>query len=266
MPSRRPYVGGNWKMNLTRAGAVDHLRALARDDPATAALDVSVFPAFVHLDAAAATLALAQSAVALGAQDCFDKPDGAYTGEISLAMLADLSVSAVLVGHSERRHVIGEDDPLIARKCRAVLDAGMTCVLCVGELLEEREAGHTDAVNDRQTRSALTGVALADPAKLILAYEPVWAIGTGRTATPEDAQAVHARVRALLAELFDTPTADAVRIIYGGSVKPGNAADLFRQPDIDGGLIGGASLDAPDFLAICAAARDARTPHGATTS
>ncbi|RMH25794.1 MAG: triose-phosphate isomerase [Planctomycetota bacterium] len=265
MTTRRPFVGGNWKMNLTREGAVALARALAGDDPASEALEVALFPAFVHLDAVGATLALARSGLALGAQDCYPEPDGAFTGEVSIPMLGDLSVSAVLVGHSERRHIIGEPDDLVARKCRAVLDAGLTCVLCVGETLDERQAGLTDAVNERQARSALQGADLDDPSRLVVAYEPVWAIGTGRTATPEDAQEAHARLRAVLSDLYDADTAESVRIIYGGSVKPGNAAELFSRPGVDGGLIGGASLDARGFLDICAAARGARAAHGATT-
>ncbi len=315
MSARTPFVGGNWKMNLTRHAAVDLLRAIVREDPtgsqpagrmtggsmapiggdartgetpvppqknitgetpvppqkfntggtpvplsASGSIEVAVFPAFVHLDAAAATLALAKSPVALGAQDAWPEPDGAYTGEISIAMLQDLGVSAVLVGHSERRHVVGEAEDLIARKTRAVLDAGVTCVLCVGETLDQRDAGVTDRVNESQTRSALAGVTLADPARLVVAYEPVWAIGTGRTATPADAQAAHARLRAVLADVLGSDAAGAIRIIYGGSVKPDNARELFARPDIDGGLIGGASLDHAGFLTICGSARGA-TPQ-----
>ena len=265
MTLRVPFVGGNWKMNLSRAGAVELARALMRDDPASDQLDVAIFPAFVHLDAAAATRALAKSRVMLGAQDVFPEPDGAYTGEVSIPMLTDLGVTAVLAGHSERRHVIGEPEDLIRRKTRAILDAGLTCVLCVGETLDQREAGLTDEINESQMRSALAGVTPDDPARLVLAYEPVWAIGTGRTATPDDAQSAHARARAILADIFDHATAAAVRIIYGGSVKPGNATELFSQPDIDGGLIGGASLDAASFLDICTAARSAGRATGVTT-
>ena len=291
MSARTPFVGGNWKMNLSRHAAVELLRAIVRDDPTgsqpagritgglqgafggnartgetpvplsgSGDIEVAVFPAFVHLDAAAATLALAKSPVALGAQDAWPESDGAYTGEISIAMLRDLGVTAVLVGHSERRHVIGEAEELIARKTGAVLDAGLTCVLCVGETLEQRDAGATDQVNESQTRSALAGVTLADPARLVVAYEPVWAIGTGRTATPADAQAAHTRLRAVLADVLGADAAGAVRIIYGGSVKPDNARELFACPDIDGGLIGGASLDHAGFLTICGSARGA-TPQ-----
>ena len=199
-------------------------------------------------------LAQADAPIALGAQDAYFQRDGAFTGEVSLAMLADCGVTHVLTGHSERRHVIGESDELVGKKTQAVLDAGLTCVLCIGETLGQREAGDTDAVNERQARAALAAVTPDHFERLIIAYEPVWAIGTGRTATPGDAQAAHASIRALLADMFDQPIADATRIIYGGSVNAENAGELFAQPDIDGGLIGGASLDADNFTVICRAA------------
>lgn len=255
MAVRRPFVGGNWKMNLDRNGAVALARSVADHARELDDIDVAIIPAFVHLDAAHATLGLAKSKAILGAQDFFPEPNGAYTGEISIEMLKDFGVSAVLVGHSERRHVIGESERLLRRKTMAALEAELTCILCIGETLEQREEGETDAVNESQLRSALPDLTLSDPDRLIIAYEPVWAIGTGRTATPEDAQRAHAHVRQTLATIFDTTTASRIRIIYGGSVKPSNAAELFAQADIDGGLIGGASLNADDFHAICTAAR-----------
>ncbi len=265
MASRRPYVGGNWKMNLDRNGAVALCRDLAQETLTLDAIQIAIFPAFVHLDAAHATLALAKSNVMLGAQDVYPEPDGAFTGEISIAMVQDFGANHVLVGHSERRHVIGEPEPLIRQKTRALIEAGMTCVLCIGETLDQRESGDTNAINESQLRSALRNLTIDDPQRLVIAYEPVWAIGTGRTATPDDAQDAHKHIRAVLADLFDENTANAIRIIYGGSVKPDNAAELFSQPDIDGGLIGGASLKPNDFLSICTAAQETSRAEGVST-
>jgi triosephosphate isomerase len=249
--NRKPFVGGNWKMNTNRAAAT----ALTREVTAghadiDARVDVAVFVPFVYIDAVRETLHEAGGSVRLGAQDFYDKPDGAFTGEISIAMLQDLGVTDVLVGHSERRHVIGEGDDLLNRKALAALDAGLNVTFCIGETLEQREAGETDAVNERQLSLGLKGVTADRTPQLTIAYEPVWAIGTGRTATPEDAQSAHAFIRKRLGELFSSDAANAIRIQYGGSVKPNNAAELFGQPDIDGGLIGGASLKGGDFLAI----------------
>lgn len=253
VPSRRPFVGGNAKMNLNRAGAL----ALLRDVSAGVAsmrIDVVAFPPFVYLDAVREALAAARSPVSLGAQDCWHLAPGAFTGEIGIDMLKDVGVTHVLTGHSERRHVMGESDELVGLKTAAVLNAGLTCVLCVGETLAQREAGETDAVNARQLRAGLKGVDAGAIARLVIAYEPVWAIGTGRNASPADAQAAHASLRALLGSMYGAPAAGSTRIIYGGSLKPDNAAALMAQPDIDGGLVGGASLVARDFLGICAAA------------
>ncbi|TVQ60105.1 MAG: triose-phosphate isomerase [Phycisphaerales bacterium] len=255
---RRPIVGGNWKMHLTRIGAVRLARevgeGLRAHDVDAARLDVGVFPPFVYLDSVGTTLSDDRSPLELGAQDLHPEPEGAFTGEVSAPMLLDVGARAVLVGHSERRHVIGEPESLIRRKTHAALAAGLRCVLCVGELLDERDAGTTNEVNERQLRSALEGAAVRDPDMLVIAYEPVWAIGTGRTATPQDAQQAHAHIRRVLADVLGTDAAARVRIQYGGSVKPANAKELFSQPDIDGGLIGGASLKAEDFVAICLAA------------
>lgn len=251
MSQRITFVGGNWKMNTNRAGA----EALARD-VAGAVLgteaEVAVFPPFPYLLPVAQTLG--GSGVVLGAQDVYHQPDGAFTGEISVAMLTDCGVGAVLAGHSERRHVIGEDDRAVNRKVLATIAGGMTSVLCVGETLEQREAGETDEVNERQTRLGLAGVSAGDMARVVIAYEPVWAIGTGRTATPGDAQDAHVKIRGVISQLYGDAVARSVRIIYGGSMKPDNAEALMAQPDIDGGLIGGASLKAGDFGAIVRAA------------
>lgn len=255
--ARRPFVGGNWKMNLTIDGARALAAAVASEARARSLAqraDVAIFPAFVHLHAADEALAAAESGVTLGAQDLSAEKPGAFTGEISAEQLLDAGARAVLVGHSERRHVIGETDDLIARKLRAALDARLLAVLCVGETIEEREAGRTDEVNLRQLRSALEGLDAAALARIVIAYEPVWAIGTGRTASPDDAQQAHAALREEVRALFGHQVSHATRIIYGGSMKPENALDLMSRPDIDGGLIGGASLSASSFIAICQAA------------
>lgn len=257
MGQRRPLVAGNWKMFTDRAGAVRLAREVAEDATSLATLiDLAVCPPFVYLDAVGAALRERGSPVALGAQDVYFEREGAFTGEISAQMLRDLGVRAVIVGHSERRHIMAESDALIARKTRAALDADLVCILCVGETLDQRERGEADAVNERQTRAALAGIPASATDRLIVAYEPVWAIGTGRTASPDDAQAAHASIRAVLGSHFDADTAARTRILYGGSVKPDNARSLFAQPDIDGGLIGGASLKSPDFLSIARAAAD----------
>ena len=188
--------------------------------------------------------------IKLGAQDVFHERRGAYTGEVSVDMLADCGVRVVLTGHSERRHQMGESDELVAAKTRAVLGAGLDCVLCVGEKLEERQTGQTDVVNERQLRVALTELGREHVERLTIAYEPVWAIGTGKTASPADAQDAHRKIRSVLGELFGPSAAEEMRIMYGGSVTPANAQALIAQPDIDGGLIGGASLKPDDFVSI----------------
>ena len=255
MALRKPMVIGNWKMNGSRAGNERLLSGLRASVDASlgARVEVGVCPAYPHLSQAQA--ALSGSAIALGAQDVAAFDDGAYTGEVSAAMLADIGCQCVLVGHSERRTLLGESDAQVASKAAKAIAAGLTAVICVGETLEERESGRMEQVLARQVE-ALQPVANAGAARVVLAYEPVWAIGTGRTATPEQAQAVHAFLRARLAGVGFSD-ADAIRILYGGSVKPSNAASLFSMPDIDGGLIGGAALVAEDFIAICRAAADA---------
>lgn len=250
---RRPFVAGNWKMNTDRAGAIALAKSVADAGTKHAErVEIAICPPFVYLDAAAA--ALKGSRIALGAQDLYHEANGAFTGEISAAMLKDVGATIVLTGHSERRHVLGETDELIAKKTRAAVAAGLHCILCVGEKLDERQAGRTDSVNERQTRAALEGMPPDLAARVTIAYEPVWAIGTGKTATPADAQDAHRKIRAVVRAILGESIASSMRILYGGSVKPDNAAELFAQPDIDGGLIGGASLKSADFMAIVAGA------------
>lgn len=263
MATRTPIVGGNWKMNTDLASAVelaDDVAAGTRD--LVQHCDIAVFPPFPYLQAVGK--AIGHSGVLLGAQDVYFEPNGAFTGEVSAEMLVDLNVSVVLCGHSERRHVLGEDDELVNLKVQAALDASLWAILCIGETLEQRESGQTERVNIEQLTAGLEGVPVEQTRQLVIAYEPVWAIGTGRNASPAEAQAVHKVIRGTLADLYDQNTADSVRIQYGGSVKGNNAGDLFGQPDIDGGLIGGASLKAEEFLAIVKAA--ATHPHAAAKS
>ncbi len=250
MARRTPCVGGNWKMNTRSTDAVALAGAVVAD--ASPDVEVIVFPPAVYLPQVHEVVA--GSSVGLGGQDVSDRSDGAWTGQVSAGMLVDVGCSHVLVGHSERRHGLGEPDTLLNAKVHAALQAGLSVMLCIGETLNEREAGTTADVVVKQVRHDLEGVPGDSLSALTIAYEPVWAIGTGLTASPEDAQEVHALVRETVGSLYDVPSADALRILYGGSVKPSNAAELFSQEDIDGGLIGGASLDAEQFKAIVDAA------------
>lgn len=252
MASRKPFVGGNWKMNLHADEAATLAKQLVDSLPSNEKVDIAVFPAFPYL-ATVGTI-IKDSAVKLGAQDFYITENGAYTGEVSLSMLKDLGVSVVLVGHSERRHVMGESNALCNAKVLAALAAGMEVILCIGEKLEQREAGQTNFVNYGQMALGLAGVTAAQMSKITIAYEPVWAIGTGKTATPEDAQNAHAAIRSFLTFAYGAEVANGVRIQYGGSMKPGNAKELTAMSDIDGGLIGGAALKSGDFTAICEAA------------
>ena len=255
MADRKPFVGGNWKMNLHQAQAIDLAKALADGFTATDKVDVAICPAFPYLAQVSQVLCDAGSGIMVGAQDFYIEANGAYTGEVSLSMLKDVGVKVVLVGHSERRHVIGETDPLLNDKVIAALEADMEVILCVGEKIEQREAGKTNFINYGQLCYGLAGVSAEQMAKITIAYEPVWAIGTGKTASPEDAQSAHAAIRGCVSGIYNSKEiGDAVRIQYGGSVKPGNAKELFGQADIDGGLIGGAALKAEDFIGICDAA------------
>ncbi len=246
---RRKLVAGNWKMHGGLAENETLLSGiLAGVGEATAGVAVCVpFPYLAQAQAR-----LAGSAVAWGAQNLSQHAKGAYTGEVSAAMLKDFGCAYVIVGHSERRALYGESDAVVAEKFAAAQAAGLTPILCVGETLEEREGGITEQVVGRQLDAVIAKCGVSALAKAVLAYEPVWAIGTGKTATPEQAQAVHAFIRARVRTL-DAGVAEGLIIQYGGSMKPGNAAELLSQPDIDGGLIGGASLSAEEFLAICRA-------------
>lgn len=253
---RRPLVAGNWKMNGSRAGNAGLLAAVRAGADGLPGVDVAVCPPFVYL--ADAESALAGGAVAWGGQNlCQEAAAGAFTGEISAAMLRDFGCRYVIVGHSERRTLYGESDAVVAKKFVTAVAAGLIPILCVGELLEERESGRTEAVVARQLDAVFGAVdSPAAFSRAVVAYEPVWAIGTGRTATPGQAQEVHDFIRRRVAQR-DRAAAAAVRILYGGSVKGSNAAELFAMPDIDGGLIGGASLKADEFLEICRAAQSA---------
>lgn len=244
---RRKLVVGNWKMHGSRPANAELLAAVLGARPFGA--DVAVCVPFPYLTETAATLA--GSDLRWGSQDCSAHDQGAYTGEVSAAMLAEFGCRYAIVGHSERRALHAESDALVAQKAQAALGKGVTPIVCVGETLAQREAGETEAVVKRQLSAVIHQLAHC-ASEIVVAYEPVWAIGTGRTATPEQAQEVHRVLRAQLQAA--TGRAEAMKILYGGSVKADNAATLFKQPDIDGGLIGGASLKAADFIAICRAA------------
>jgi triosephosphate isomerase len=247
---RRRLVAGNWKMNGSLAGAEALVGAVVAGVGGLQG-EVAICPPFVYLPKVGAMLG--GTPVALGAQNVSREEPGAFTGEIAAPMLREVGCKYVIVGHSERRALYGEGDGLVADKFARVLREGLVPILCVGELLEERDAGQTEAVVARQLDAVIERVGIAELARGVVAYEPVWAIGTGRTATPEQAQQVHAFIRGRVAAR-DAAVAAGLRILYGGSVKGANAAGLFAMPDIDGGLIGGASLVADDFLAICRAA------------
>jgi triosephosphate isomerase len=249
---RRPIVAGNWKMHGSRAENARLVEAITAQVSTEPVAECVVCPPFVYLYEVGRLLR--ESAVVLGAQDVCAEAQGAYTGEVSASMLKDVGCTYVIVGHSERRALFGEDDQLVARKYAATQSKGMTPILCVGEQLAERESGRTHEVVARQLDAVLQLCGADSFAQAVVAYEPVWAIGTGRNATPEQAQDVHAFIRERIAARNAKIGAEA-RILYGGSVKAGNAAELFAQPDVDGGLIGGASLKAEEFLAIVAAAR-----------
>jgi triosephosphate isomerase len=244
-------VAGNWKMHGSRAANLALLSDLESSLEADWDIDVVVFPPYVYLSEALRVLQDGQ--IKLGAQDVSAESSGAFTGQVCASMLKDIGCSYVIVGHSERRRLNHEDDGLVARKFTAAQAAGLTPLLCVGETLEEREAKHTEAVIGRQIDAVLSLHGAAVFTRALIAYEPVWAIGTGRNASPAQAQAVHAFIRNRIAAL-DANIAGRVRLLYGGSVKSGNAAELFAMPDVDGGLVGGASLSADEFGQICAAA------------
>lgn len=251
---RKPFVAGNWKMNTDNHSSVNLAQSIASGSSEIAEKSVSmaVFPPFVYLPSV--IKALKVSNISVGAQDFYFEQNGAFTGEISVSMLKDIGCTFVLCGHSERRHVIGERDELINKKVTAAISGGLLPVLCVGELLDERKASQTNEVVTRQVKNGLAGLSAEKISTVTIAYEPVWAIGTGLTATPQQAQEAHELVRKLLAEMYDARLAEEIRILYGGSAKPDNAAELMAQQDVDGLLVGGASLNADDFLAIIRAA------------
>ena len=256
-PARKPLVSGNWKMNLTHLEAINVIQKLSysldASDPTY--VDISVHPPFTALRSAQTVIEADDLPLALGAQNCHWETKGAFTGEISPAMLAKLNVSYVIVGHSERRQFCGETDEDVARKAAAVFAAGMTPIVCVGETLEQREAGETESLVLGQLAAALEPLNPEQVAKMVIAYEPIWAIGTGRNATPDDAQGVCGAIRASVVAEHGEEAGRALRVQYGGSVKAANAAELMAQPDIDGALVGGASLDPVEFAQIVATAR-----------
>lgn len=248
---RKAVIAGNWKMNNTRketTALINELIPMVKN----ASCDVVVCVPFTNLETA---VSLTKGTnIKVGAQNCHFEKSGAFTGEISADMLAEMGVTYVVIGHSERRQYFGETDVTVNKRTKAVIDKGLTAILCVGELLHEREQGITDELVALQTKVALQGIEKADLARVIIAYEPVWAIGTGKTATAEQANEVCAMIRGVIAKLYDKATADAMTIQYGGSMNASNADELLGKPDVDGGLIGGASLKAPDFTAIINAA------------
>ncbi len=248
---RTPLIAGNWKMNTDRASARQLASAVAEKASECEGAELLVCPPNVYLSLVRDVIC--DAAVGLGAQNVYFEANGAFTGETSTAMLTDLGVQYVILGHSERRHILGETDEIINKKTHAALKAGLRPIVCVGELLEEREAGKTGEVIKKQFEGSLAGVTDEQMLSVTIAYEPVWAIGTGKVATTEQAEEVHADLRRQLVERYNAQIADKVRILYGGSVKPDNAAQLLSQPNVDGALIGGASLKAADFLAIAAA-------------
>lgn len=246
--TRQKFIAGNWKMFTTAAGAEQLAAAVVKGLGNESRVAVALCPPFLYLERVAKVVK--GTAVALGAQNLYPEKEGAFTGEVSPTMLVDVGCKHVILGHSERRHKLGESDAFINKKVHAALAAGLQVILCVGETLQEREANQTEKVLDGQTTQGLAGVTPDMLGRIVLAYEPVWAIGTGRNATPEQAQQAHAFLRNRVGKLCGGAGAQALLIQYGGSVKPDNAASLLQQADVDGALVGGASLKADDFLAI----------------
>ena len=250
--ARKPIISGNWKMHHNHFEAIQAVQKLhyrlETDDHEF--VDVSVHPPFTDIRSIQTVIESDKMKILIGAQNCHWEDKGAFTGEVAPPMLAKLNVSHVIVGHSERREYFGETDEMVNKKAKAILVQGMTPIVCCGETLEEREAGGAEAKVEGQIRAGLAGVTPEHVASLVIAYEPIWAIGTGRTATSDDAQNMCAHIRSVVSAEFGADVAAAVRIQYGGSVKPGNIADLMSQPDVDGALVGGASLDPDEFAAI----------------
>ena len=255
--ARKPMMAGNWKMNNTVGEAVVLTQEISNqyDKEWPEALDIVICPPFVDLKPAKTVLDFDRTKIAVGAQNVYWEPSGAFTGEISVPMLKEIGCAYCIVGHSERRELFGETHEDVNRKVKALVGAGLYAIVCVGESLAVRDEGTTEKYVTAQVRAAFAGVDARDAARCVVAYEPIWAIGTGRTATPEQAQAVCAAVRATLAELFDAETAESMRVLYGGSMNPGNVEGLMAQPDIDGGLVGGASLKAESFVQLVEACR-----------
>jgi triosephosphate isomerase len=251
MSDRKPMMAGNWKMNHNHLEAIQVVQKLSYrlDKKDYDDVEVVVCPSFTALRSVQTTLEGDRIPIGLGAQNCHFESEGAFTGEVSALMLSKLHVQYVIVGHSERRELMGETDAIVAKKLRAVLAAGMQPIVCVGESLEQREAGETDGWVAGQIRAALANLPADQAERCVVAYEPIWAIGTGRNATPDDANATIGVIRSAVREVIGS-VADQIRILYGGSLKPGNAADLMAMPEIDGGLVGGASLDPDDFARI----------------
>lgn len=255
---RKPFVAGNWKMNLDLASARTLVAGIAEGLGSTTKIDVAICPPSIYLFPMAK--AIAETPIALGAQNCWSEPSGAFTGEVSPAMVRETGAGYVILGHSERRNTIGprdtngriagESNEMVAAKVRAVFDHGMIPIVCIGETLAQRDANQTESVLTEQLTGSLATVTPDEAAKLVVAYEPVWAIGTGRTATVDQAQSAHSHIRGQLVERFGANAANAIRIQYGGSVKPDNANELMRCTDVDGALVGGASLKPVDFVAI----------------
>lgn len=250
----RPYlVAGNWKMNTdSKSGAALAGALVAGWGAGQAGVEMAVCPPFPYLTAI--SQGVKGSAISVGAQNCWHEVPGAFTGEIGTEMLADLGCKYVILGHSERRHILGETDELIAKKVHKALGSGLKVILCVGELLAEREGNQTEAVLDQQMSGSLKGVAPEAFKDIVIAYEPVWAIGTGKTATPDQAEGAHLYLRNWVSKRYNSQIAEKLQILYGGSVKPDNAAELMKQPNVDGALVGGASLKAEQFLPIAQAA------------
>lgn len=248
---RKTLIAGNWKMNTNRADAVALAKGVAAGAVDVESADLVVCPPAVYLSAVGE--ALVGSPVALGGQNMSSEDNGAFTGETSSAMLGDVGAEYVILGHSERRTLFGETDADVCKKTHKALADGLAPIVCVGELLEERESGKTAEVIKTQFEGSLEGVTEAQITSIVIAYEPVWAIGTGKVASPEQAEEVHADLRRLLTERYTAEIAESVRILYGGSMKPGNAPELLAKPNVDGGLIGGAALKAEDFLGIAKA-------------
>jgi triosephosphate isomerase len=249
---RKPLMAGNWKMHHTHLEAIQVVQKLSYrlDDKDYDKVEVVVCPAFTALRSVQTTIDGDRLKIGLGAQNCFWEPQGAFTGEVSAPMLAKLNVKYVIVGHSERREIMGETDEMVAKKLRSVLGSGMAPILCVGETLDERDQGSTEQKVRGQVEAALTGLSTEDALRCVIAYEPIWAIGTGRNATPDDANSTIGVIREHIRGGLGAEVADGIRILYGGSVKPGNIGELMAMSEIDGGLVGGASLDPDEFARV----------------